>query len=309
MREGKGPLHTTEEEHREVDLLLPWYVNGTLSVEEAERVERYLLLCPFCQKEMEGLRGIQSAVIRSGAEIPEPSPHAIDQVLHRIAAEERLREVERQVRREAFWDRVRSYFVAPLSGLRPVPVLALLVIVLQFGAIAWLVGRDSLDREYRTLSLPEVQVSPRPRVVIIFQEEAPQKAIQELILSLQGSIVKGPTPQGAYVVEIGKPLASPEELEKLVQEIRAKRSLVKFVGRAGRGGSYAKVHPLSDPSPHRSGLWRRREQGADLRASRGATSEGGTVSSTCARDAEAASHHQGAYAAHQAAHTPNPSFG
>ena len=226
-------MNTAKEEHREVDLLLPWYVNGTLSVEEAQRVERHLVLCTSCQKEMETLRGIQSAVIRSSEEVPEPSPRAIDRVLNRIAAEERLRQVERSVRREAFWDRVRSYFVAPLFGLRPVPVLALLLIVVQFGVIAWLLSREYLDTGYRTLSLPEVQVSPKPRVIMIFQEEASQKAIQDLLLSLQGSIVKGPTSQGAYIVEIGRPLASPEELERIVQEIRGKGRLVKFVERAG----------------------------------------------------------------------------
>jgi Zn finger protein HypA/HybF involved in hydrogenase expression len=42
--------------------LLPWYLNQTLSEDEAKKVEAHLKGCPKCQKELEELRGISSGL-------------------------------------------------------------------------------------------------------------------------------------------------------------------------------------------------------------------------------------------------------
>ncbi|MGB2804433.1 MAG: zf-HC2 domain-containing protein [Candidatus Zixiibacteriota bacterium] len=42
--------------------LLPWYLNRTLSAEEAKKVEAHLKECPKCQKELEELRWLSSGV-------------------------------------------------------------------------------------------------------------------------------------------------------------------------------------------------------------------------------------------------------
>lgn len=223
------------EEHREIDLLLPWYVNRTLEPHERERVEQHLAVCALCQREVRALTQLQSAVILSSEEIPAPSRGGLERVLARIEADERSKKVQQAVWWAELWDRLRAAVLPPpLPAWRLVPVLAILVIVVQFAAIVGLVGREYLGPvSYRTLARPPEGVPSRsPRIVVVFQEGAPESAIRETLLVLQGVIVGGPTPQGAYTVEIKKPLASSQELDWLLEDLRAKADLVKLAEKA-----------------------------------------------------------------------------
>ena len=47
--------------HRVVDVLLPWFVNGTLESEERALVERHLDHCKRCRREVEWLRELHAA--------------------------------------------------------------------------------------------------------------------------------------------------------------------------------------------------------------------------------------------------------
>lgn len=55
-----------EENFREcedrVNELLPWYLNGTLSEDQARKVETHLKACPKCQKELEEIKWLSSGV-------------------------------------------------------------------------------------------------------------------------------------------------------------------------------------------------------------------------------------------------------
>lgn len=220
------------EEHREVDLLLPWYVNRTLERHERSRVERHLAVCALCQKEVETLQQLQSAVILSSEEIPAPSPAGLERVLARIEADERSKKVQQAVWWAELWDRLRATVLPPpLPAWRLVPVVATVLIVVQFAAIVGLVGREYLGPvSYRTLARPPEGIPSRsPRIVVVFQEGAPESAIRETLLVLQGNIVGGPTHQGAYTIEIRRALASPQEFERILDDLRAKADLVKFV--------------------------------------------------------------------------------
>ncbi len=230
--EGSAP---DEELHREIDLLLPWYANGTLGQGEARKVDRHLALCASCRRELESLKHVRSAVILSSEEVPAPSAGGLERVLARIEAEERATRVERAAWWEGLWDRVRSVVLPPpLPAWRLVPVLAVLVIAVQSAALIALVGRGTLAPEpYQTLSGPsDGLTAPKPRLVIVFHEGASESAVREILLRLDGNIVRGPTPQGAYTVEIERPLESPDELDRIVDELRAKTDLVRFVEKA-----------------------------------------------------------------------------
>ncbi len=52
-----------QDEHREIDLLLPWYVNGSLDAPERERVRHHVQECHLCQQEIPLLRLIQAEVV------------------------------------------------------------------------------------------------------------------------------------------------------------------------------------------------------------------------------------------------------
>jgi anti-sigma factor RsiW len=47
--------------HRELELLLPWFVKGRLEVAEARQVQDHLATCPSCREEVEGLSKLFAA--------------------------------------------------------------------------------------------------------------------------------------------------------------------------------------------------------------------------------------------------------
>ena len=53
--------------HKVVDVLLPWFVNGTLEGDELALVQRHLGECPRCQQEVEWLRELHAACIAGEA--------------------------------------------------------------------------------------------------------------------------------------------------------------------------------------------------------------------------------------------------
>ena len=62
--------------HTVVDVLLPWFVNGTLEGEERALVERHLDHCHHCRREADWLRELHAAHLLGEAPraVPAPNP-------------------------------------------------------------------------------------------------------------------------------------------------------------------------------------------------------------------------------------------
>ena len=65
---------TQSKDHEAIELLLPWYVNETLSATEHELVADHVASCAECQQHVTLLRTMQSSVTKSAATpiVPEP---------------------------------------------------------------------------------------------------------------------------------------------------------------------------------------------------------------------------------------------
>ena len=62
------------QDHDEIDLLLPWFVNETLHPAEHERVAAHLKTCSICRDSVALLTDVQSAVVRHKATPIVPQP-------------------------------------------------------------------------------------------------------------------------------------------------------------------------------------------------------------------------------------------
>lgn len=201
-----------------VDLLLPWYLNQTLEKGEREAVTRHLRGCPICQRELEAIKGEQELYQATAEEIPIPQtfPHLIGEIEKRG--------------QESMWQRISDFI--PRPQLRP--ALATALIATQFIVIAGLIGLLALnpwgagERFYRTLSGPTIIEGKGPRLTILFQDGVQEKTAREVILAINGTIVKGPTPMGVYTVEL-KSEMSPEELQGVISSLRQKKDVIRFV--------------------------------------------------------------------------------
>jgi len=73
-------------EHDAIIELLPWYANGTLEVDDHQRIAQHLPQCATCQQELEWLQVTQHSIADQPITIPPVTP-GLNSVLERINAE------------------------------------------------------------------------------------------------------------------------------------------------------------------------------------------------------------------------------
>jgi hypothetical protein len=208
--------------HQRIWELLPWYVNGTLSDQDRERVEAHVAICRRCRDEVETCRRMAAAVKSQGEVAPSPHPVQLQRTLARIAELERgwndLKD-SRDDKDPKDWGRTGRGFGAPLRALiaaTPRPLRGALVaqvaiIVLLVGVLAWSELHSApAPVTYQTLSDPATAPAPTLALRVMFSPRATEKEIRELLQGIRGEITAGPSPLGVYTVEVpaaGDPLS------------------------------------------------------------------------------------------------------
>jgi hypothetical protein len=234
-REGPG-----ERAHRQVGELLPWYVNGTLGPREREKVEDHLAGCPACQAEERACRRMAGAALAAAEVSPSPHPAQLGRLLDRIEVEESARGGRLTA--------LRAQLGAAPRPLRVALLAQAAVIVLLAGLGAWKMrapmppmpptaapGAGS-PAAYRTLSDPAAPAAGSPRAAggarlrLMFSPGATEREIRALLLGVHGEIVAGPSPMGAYTVEVP---ARGEPAGAVLARLRSEASVVFAEPEAG----------------------------------------------------------------------------
>ena len=193
----EGQVLRLDATHRVVDVLLPWFVNGTLESEERELVERHLADCKVCSREVEWLRELHSACAVAAG--PGGSPGVSH--LH-----QRLMDAPTAVQMAAC-QRVR-----PWSGAL---IAAQLAVILVLGALV--VGSDEPRAPYRTLSAAASSAS----LVVVFDPAATESDFRRSLRAAGARIVDGPTQANAYLLDV-----PPDTREHAIRTLKADRRVV-----------------------------------------------------------------------------------
>lgn len=177
-------------EHGEATRLLPWLVNDTLQGAERARVERHLAQCAACRHEMENLRVLQACIVQD-----EGDPllqHRLERINARLDGVESaggpwrvLLRVARQWWYTNPW--MRGAFVAPAA-------------ILMLLTVGWLI--QPAPQYYRTLGASPLRANPDAQIVVVFNDALPERELRGLILRLNARIVDGPSPTGAYTLQV-----------------------------------------------------------------------------------------------------------
>jgi hypothetical protein len=189
--------------------LLPWLVNDTLEGAEREALEKHVATCRECRAEEERCRAV-AALVRAAEVAPSPHPAQLTRLVRRVDELEATRS--------------RRSMVALLGGT-PMSVRWALaaqaaVLVLLLGIIFWPSPRPG----FRTLSDPtpaSVDVAPGQRLLrVVFTPTATEADLRRLLLEVQGEIVHGPSPLGAYTVAVPATGAGAEPLSLVLDHLR-----------------------------------------------------------------------------------------
>ena len=173
--------------HKVADVLLPWFVNGTLDKDELAFVQRHLTECVRCQREVQWLRELRAACVDG-----EASPGASS--------------VFRNLRRQLDEPRPGQGKVAPLSSLcRQAPpwsrwaMAAQLAVIVALGAVL-LPATDGLA-PYRTLGARS-GAAPTGSLVVVFDPSTPESELRRMLRKAGARVADGPTQTNAYVLKV-----------------------------------------------------------------------------------------------------------
>jgi len=191
-------LKLADAAHARSEVLLPWYVNGTLDAAERAFVESHVAQCERCRADIVRLRAIAEEVRE--LDVDPDRDLALDRLSVRLDGADAVGiplppVPPRRRGLSALWDDAR--------------VLRMLV-VLQVGALGALgaIGlRTVPEIEYRTLAAPAASTD-RGRLIVAFDSAQPEIAIRRVLVAADARLVDGPTGDGLYVIEVAAARAS-----------------------------------------------------------------------------------------------------
>lgn len=195
--------HTTTE-REELEALLAWYAAGTLSAEEARRVEAALAADPELARSHDLARDELAAVIAANERVGVPSAHPMQQL---FAAIEREPRSARAVR-TGLWRRL----VSAAASLRPrtlawasaaaVAIIAVQAVVIATGVLRSPAGETQAPASYATASAPAAPPPPGAYALVQFAPTASAAEIARRLQTSHATIVEGPLPGGLYRVRV-----------------------------------------------------------------------------------------------------------
>lgn len=186
-QQHNGPL-----EPQDVEELLPWYVTGRVSREEAKGIEAALKTMPDLADKLAQVQREREAVARAAEAVEPAPPEGLQRLLQQVDATRQWRVPRIDNRAEISWLRAtmsRSAIWQAGFAVACVAIVALGVRLYDPPSPAALGVATSIGgAEGATL-------------LVTFQPAATAGDIAALLTGLKATIVSGPGPDGAYVLQ------------------------------------------------------------------------------------------------------------
>jgi len=212
----------------EIEALLPWYEKGTLSDEDARRVEAYLERHPEGMRFLELIREEVGETIAANEQTGMPSRAVLDRLMDSIAAEPRRAGVSAGGRARGLLARIFGEGSAPWL---PVAALAAcLLILVQAVSLGVVLTRGGGEGPTTLASGdPARPVSDGHVALVRFAPGATAENISTFLRSINAVIVDGPKPGGTYYVRVAKQPGEAGQIEPILEKLRARSDIISFV--------------------------------------------------------------------------------
>ena len=184
-------LHFETPAHREMDALLPWYVNGTLTDDEHARVDAHLSECARCQRERDWLCEVRFAASEPGMPMEDHADASLERLRGQLYA--------------GTVHRVLSPLREARQGWRRAPAWTRWALAAQFVLCAGLAGGLALTRApavYHTLGSGSTAGIDEARLVVMFDPSLTENRLRALVQGNGARIVDGPSETGVYVLAV-----------------------------------------------------------------------------------------------------------
>jgi hypothetical protein len=216
-----------EGEPDELEALLPWHVNGTLSARDANRVEEALARNPALARQHAVIQDEYAETILLNESLGVPSSRAMQKLFAAIDAEPE--------RKPSFSLGLSARIAGFFAGLSPRTLAysaaaCAIALLLQAGVIGAVLLKDRGDGAYQAASYPSSAGSAGPIALIRFAPDARMSDINAFLGTYKASIIDGPK-AGTFRVQIGDKALSKDDAARLIAQIQSEKivSLVATV--------------------------------------------------------------------------------
>lgn len=197
----------------DAELLLPWYVAGTLSNEDTQKVETWLNENPEAEAHLARATEELDTTITASEEIPMPRAAAINDLMAAIGAD------QKQASTTSFLDRIWD-MLSPRYAMAGAAALALVVLG-QATTIGVMINDQ--PPAFETASGGSVVIDG-PTALVAFQNDVPLATITEYLSTQNLTIVDGPKPGGVFRVAA----ANTDDGKAALEALSENAELVRF---------------------------------------------------------------------------------
>jgi anti-sigma factor RsiW len=223
-------MTTEEREPDEIEALLPWHAAGTLSREDAARVEAALARDHELARRYALVRDELAETIRLNEALGAPSPRPLQRLMTLIESEAAGPARRRGALAIGRWLEGLPLRLSPRT-LAWSAVAAAVVIVVQAGFLAALfVGPQG--HSYRTAAVEQAAATPGAYALVGFLPQASAADVTKFLETHKASIVDGPRAGGLYRIRIGEGGLSRDKLADIVGRMQQESAVIRFAAPA-----------------------------------------------------------------------------
>lgn len=217
-------------ERDEIELMLPWYVAGTLAPHERQRVAEYLAKDESLRVQLALIEEDRAETLLANEALGAPSAGALSRLMKRIDAETPAKAGVAAVAAD-FWQKAGRFFEDLSPGaVRWAAVAAVLVIFVQAIALGGLMTGGIGGARYQTASGDRIAGAQAGTFVLVkFAETANAGQINGLLARSGARIVDGPTPDGMYRIRISDKDLSEAARDSAIEALGDNPNIVTMV--------------------------------------------------------------------------------
>jgi len=223
-RESAGTLDT----HQVCWEMLPWLVNGRLSLPESLQVETHLARCEECRDELQVQQQLYKHVGRTDALVLAPQA-SLQKLMARLDADETATSAFQNTvasAQEPVEIPEASPAIVAASARSPrwlMPAIAAqgLLIAVLFGALWWQVNASMTSPRFTTLTSAAAVVPQGPVIRVVFATNVEIREVNELLQSLGAQVIAGPGQAGVYTLVLEPGVTPGGDVSTVLSSLRS----------------------------------------------------------------------------------------
>ncbi len=222
MLSSNSKIPSSNSEHQQVWNLLPWYINNSLDPAEQYNVINHIRTCVTCRIELNQQQQVFEKMQQTDL-LQQISKVSFAQLQKRIAEQPKRHDFAKhhESKKEP---KLSRQFLGFVQYTALAASLLLMAMPIMLGS---LIDRTELKSDYRTLANP-MESEPKNNVLrIIFADQSNPEEIEAILDKVSGHIVKGPSENGVYLVQIGNHRTNSQEIKDAISHLH-KNSQVIF---------------------------------------------------------------------------------